>query len=297
MRSYDIAFIGHMCFDEMVPFDAAPYTSPGSAVWCGAFAAAGVGKRVLVVTRMNPGDEDILRPMRDAGIDVHLVPAEQTSRIQVVHPCADVDVRELVLRHNAGFFQPEDVPEIDAQRVHLAGISDREFTLDFMAALRARGYALSVDMQSFVRQADPVTGQVTFGDVSHKTDIVSLMDRVKLDIVEARLLTGKDDLEQAAMQFEAWGSEETLVTAADGVLARAGAKTWFERFSNCSVAGRTGRGDTTFAGYLARRLDHDVPTSLRFAAALVSIKMETPGPFKGTLEDVLTRLRESHSPA
>ena len=26
-------------------------------------------------------------------------------------------------------------------------------------------------------------------------------------------------------------------------------------------------------------------TSLKFAAALVSIKMETPGPFKGTLEE------------
>jgi sugar/nucleoside kinase (ribokinase family) len=42
-------------------------------------------------------------------------------------------------------------------------------------------------------------------------------------------------------------------------------------------------------------LDHDVRESLKFAAALVSIKMETPGPFKGTLEDVQKRLREKHS--
>jgi len=34
---------------------------------------------------------------------------------------------------------------------------------------------------------------------------------------------------------------------------------------------------------------------LKFAAALVSIKMETPGPFSGTLEDVIKRLKEKHS--
>jgi sugar/nucleoside kinase (ribokinase family) len=42
-------------------------------------------------------------------------------------------------------------------------------------------------------------------------------------------------------------------------------------------------------------LNHDARESLKFAAALVSIKMETPGPFKGTLEDVLKRLKEKHS--
>jgi len=33
-----------------------------------------------------------------------------------------------------------------------------------------------------------------------------------------------------------------------------------------------------------------VEDSLKFAAALASIKMETPGPFRGTLEDVLGRM-------
>ena len=81
------------------------------------------------------------------------------------------------------------------------------------------------------------------------------------------------------------------------MLARVGGKTFYERFSNRSVAGRTGRGDTTFAGYLAWRMDHGPAESLRFAAALVSIKMETPGPFQGTLADVLARMKEMHSPA
>jgi sugar/nucleoside kinase (ribokinase family) len=86
-----------------------------------------------------------------------------------------------------------------------------------------------------------------------------------------------------------------VITHAQGVLARVNGTTYYEKFSNSNVSGRTGRGDTTFSAYLSWRLDHDPEESLKFAAALVSIKMETPGPFKGTLEEVQKRLREKHS--
>jgi sugar/nucleoside kinase (ribokinase family) len=150
-------------------------------------------------------------------------------------------------------------------------------------------------MQSFVRQITPVTHEIKFGDVANKQEIVRRMDKVKLDVVEARILTGTDDLEAAARIVEGWGCPEIVITHSQGVLARVAGKTYYEKFSNKSVVGRTGRGDTTFAAYLAWRLDHDAGESLKFAAALVSIKMETPGPFRGTLEDVARRLKEKHS--
>jgi sugar/nucleoside kinase (ribokinase family) len=78
-------------------------------------------------------------------------------------------------------------------------------------------------------------------------------------------------------------------------LAPVSGKTYYEKFSNQSVVGRTGRGDTAFAAYLAYRLDHEVTESLRFAAALVSLKMESPGPFGGTLADVLARMQAAHA--
>jgi sugar/nucleoside kinase (ribokinase family) len=120
------------------------------------------------------------------------------------------------------------------------------------------------------------------------------MDMVKLDIVEAKVLTGTDNLEQAALIVESWGCPEIVITQSKGVLARVNGINYYEKFSNNSVIGRTGRGDTTFAAYQAWRLNHDAAESLKFAAALVSIKMETYGPFKGTLEDVLVRIKEKH---
>lgn len=291
----DITFMGHMCYDEIHPFGGEPTTAPGSAVLCGAMAAARVGARVTVVTRMSAEDDAILDPMRDLGVECHLVPVEHTTRMRVVHPCADVDVREMDQVENAGYLMASDMPAIESRFVHLAGITDQEFTLDLIRGLRERGFSVSTDMQSFVRQVDPETRKISFADVPQKAEIVSLLDRVKLDVVEAKLLTGEEDLATAAKHFADWGCPEVLITRADGVQALVGGEAMFEPFSNSSVVGRTGRGDTTFAGYMARRLTHDPAESLKFAAALVSIKMESPGPFHGTLEDVLQRMADRHA--
>jgi hypothetical protein len=42
----------------------------------------------------------------------------------------------------------------------------------------------------------------------------------------------------------------------------------------------------------AAGIDHGVEDSLRFAAALTSIKMESTGPFKGSLEEVMMRMND-----
>jgi sugar/nucleoside kinase (ribokinase family) len=295
-KKYDITFVGHMCYDEIVPFGGEARVAPGSAVLCGAMVAARVNKKVAVVVKMSPKDEEILQPMKDLGIDTYLIPSEETSYNRVVHFSENVDEREMTLIKSAGIIDIKDVPELDSTCVHLAGISDTEFDMSLMQGLKARNYqSLSVDMQSFVRHVDPVTKNHEFIDVADKKEIAAMMDKLKLDIVEAKLLTGTDDLEKAAIIIEGWGCPEILITKSEGVLARVNGKTYYEKFSNSNVSGRTGRGDTTFAAYLSHRLDHGIAESLKFAAALVSIKMETPGPFNNTLEEVYKRLKEKHS--
>jgi len=295
-KKYDITFIGHMVYDEIIPFGGVARVAPGSAVLCGAMVAARVGKKVAVVVKMAEKDESILQPMKDLGIDTYLIPSEETSYNRVLHESENVDERTMTLIKSAGLISINDVPALDSTCVHLAGISDTEFDMDLMKGLKARNYkSLSVDMQSFVRHIDPMTKNHEFSDVADKREIAAMMDKLKLDIVEAKLLTGTDDLEKAAIIVESWGCPEIMITHSEGVLARVNGKTYYEKFSNSNVTGRTGRGDTTFAAYLSHRMDHEVPESLKFAAALVSIKMETPGPFSGTLEEVNKRLNEKHS--
>ncbi|PKO01586.1 MAG: carbohydrate kinase [Chloroflexi bacterium HGW-Chloroflexi-5] len=291
MKTFDIVFIGHMAIDEVRHFSGEVSVGAGSAVLCGALAAARVGRRVAVITRMAPADDHLVEPLREAGVDVMIIRAPVTTYMQVIHTSADVDIRRIIRKDSAGFFQPMDVPELQTGVLHLAGISDQEFNLDFIRDLKSRGLKLSADMQSFVRQGDPVSGEIVFSDVAAKREIVSLLDFVKLDIVEAEILTGTRDLEQAARQIASWGAGEVVITRSDGVLSLVDGVAYFSQFNNQSVIGRTGRGDTTFGAYLAWRPGHTIQDALDFAAALVSIKMESIGPFKGTLEDVLKRLK------
>jgi len=293
-KTYDITFVGHMCYDEITPFAGEARISPGSAVLCGAMVAARVGKRVAAVVKMARQDAAILQPMKDVGVDTYLIPSDETTYSRVIHESEDVDVRRLILAKSAGLIDIADVPPLQTRCAHLAGISDTEFDMPLMRGLESRGYSLSVDMQSFVRHVTP-SREIEFSDVADKREIVAMMDKVKLDVVEAGILTGTDDLEKAAIIVESWGCPEVVITHSPGVLARVNGKTFYEKFSNKSMVGRTGRGDTTFAAYLSYRLEHDPLESLKFAAALVSIKMETPGPFQGTMEDVARRLREAHS--
>ena len=75
-------------------------------------------------------------------------------------------------------------------------------------------------MQSFVRHVTPVTHEIQFSDVANKKDIAGMMDKLKLDVVEARILTGTEDLEKAAIIVESWGCPEIMITHSQGVLAR-----------------------------------------------------------------------------
>ncbi|OPY74118.1 MAG: aminoimidazole riboside kinase [Syntrophorhabdus sp. PtaU1.Bin002] len=290
MNRYDLLFVGHVTIDEIEAKEGSARSVPGGAPFFGALAASRSGKRIAVVTRMAKEDEGCLALLKDAGIDIYLQPVAQTTHMRVVHPTENVDERLMYQTQNAGFFSLEDLSPVQPCPAHLGALTDREFTLGFMRRLQERGFRLSIDMQNFVRQVDMETGVIHFKDVPEKREIVSLADMVKLDVVEAEILTGTDDLEQAAVIVEKWGCPEIIITRSDGVLARYKGKMYFEKFSNRNSQGRTGRGDTTTGSYLVRRLDHEVEDSLKFAAALASIKMETPGPFSGTLEDVLRRM-------
>ena len=291
MNRYDLVFLGHVTIDEIEAKEGSARAVPGGAPYFGAFAAAQSNKRIAVVTRMAQQDAHLLEPLKAAGIDVYLNPVSSTTHMRVVHPSGNVDERLMFQTQNAGFFVSADVPPINPCLIHLGALTDREFTVEFMQHLKQRGFRLSVDMQNFVRQVDPKTGVIHFRDVPDKREIVGLADVVKLDVVEAEVLTGTPDKEEAAKRVEEWGAPETILTSSDGALIQRKGHAYFERYTNRNSQGRTGRGDTTTGAYLARRIDHPVQESLRFAVALASIKMETPGPFRGSLEDVLARMK------
>ena len=115
---------------------------------------------------------------------------------------------------------------------------------------------------------------------------------LKTDAAEAEILTGTADRREAARLMVEWGVKEALITHNTEVLAYDGKDIYTCPIKARNLSGRTGRGDTTFAGYITERQRADIKDALQYCTALVSLKMETPGPFQGTRQDVLDYIKE-----
>ena len=294
MPAYDINFIGHLCIDETIGQDGSRAKTFGGAALYGAIAAASLGGPIVTELKLAECDSDAVQVLADKGVEVLSIPASETTQVEVSHPGGDIDKRRIITTGYAGKFSVDEVSCPPARHVHLAGCNDHEFSLEFIRAVRGRAAGLSVDMQCFVRNNDPDTGEITFADDPDKMEVVALMDKIKLNIAEAELLCGTDNVEDAAIMVQDWGCAEVMITRADGVFVRCGKEMYFERFTNSGLAGRTGRGDTTFGTYLAGRVNSAPAEALKYAAALVSLKMEQPGAFAGTYDDVMARVKEAY---
>ena len=93
-----------------------------------------------------------------------------------------------------------------------------------------------------------------------------------------------------------WGAREVVISHSSEVIVYDGTRVYRAPFNPRNLSGRTGRGDTVFIAYQTRRLTHGIQDSIDYAAALCSMKMERPGPFEGTINDVLERIRTLRSP-
>ena len=117
---------------------------------------------------------------------------------------------------------------------------------------------------------------------------------LKTDASEAEILTTKTNLSEAALEMAMMGPQEVVISHNKELVLACQGKIYSAPLTPRKINGRTGRGDTLFCSYLARRTQGDEPfQALQFAAALVSLKLESPGPFLGTFEDVMLKMDAS----
>ena len=276
-HSFDVAVLGHFAKDKIV-VGGQESEAPGGSVYYGALALQRLGLRVAVVTRLAQVDWPRLDELKDAGIRVYACAAEQTSGIENTYLTADMDRRLTRPLGFAGPFRLADVPRIDARIWMVGPIMAGEVDLPFVRALSARG-PVALDAQGFVRVR--AGDDLVFQDWPEKTEGLPHVQYLKVDSAEAEVLTGLTDLLDAARTLAGWGPREIVLTHARGVLVYSDGEPHEASFTPRSLAGRTGRGDTCFAAYLARRLSALPEEACRFAAQVTSIKMETPGAFRG----------------
>ena len=291
MKNVDIMIVGQLSLDINTDFGGREERVIGGAVLCSGFAADASGAKVAVLAKGNRAVADPVAAFASRpGVTVIPVDSATCTSISNVYHTADRERRTCRAISHIEPYRPEDLPtDVQAKIYHVAGLMAGDVSDEMIEQLSLRGEA-AVDVQCLLRRDDGE--QMAFHDWENKKKYLPMITYLKTDAAEAEILTGLSDRDAAAKLLHSWGAREVMITHNTEVILYDGEQMYRAPLKPRNLTGRTGRGDTTFAGYLAKRLTCGIGESLRYAAALVSLKMETPGPFAGTEADVYRYMQE-----
>lgn len=290
MAKYDTLVIGPISLDQNIDYEGNERREVGGAIVQSGYASARSGAKTAIFTKLNPKDADPEKAFEGSGADIFWKPSKETCAIRNQYFTADKERRECRSAGKCDPFTFEELPDIDTQLYHFAGLVYGDFDGELFRAAGKKG-KVAVDVQCLLRHVEEDKSMM-FHDWADKQKYLSDIDFLKTDAAEAEILTGLADRELAAMQLYAWGAKEIMITHNTEVMIYDGKQVYTCPIKARNLSGRTGRGDTTFAGYITERLHADIPEALLYATALVSLKMETPGPFRGSREDVVAYINE-----
>ena len=290
MSQYESLIIGEIARDTNVDYDGTVVQAIGGAVYYSGFAAANMGHKIAVLPKADTREVDLKAAFAAApNITVYPLHSDTSFVTKNVYHTADRERRTSTVDSMIEPYRPEEVPAIDAAIWHLAGLAAGDIP-DEMIPFAAQHAMVAIDVQTMLRCVE--NGGMVYHDWAKKREMLPYIRFLKTDAAEAEILTGTDDRAKAARMLYDWGAKEVLITHNSEVLVYDGKEIYTCPIKARDLSGRTGRGDTTFACYITERLTADIPTALRTATALVSLKMETPGPYMGTRADVAEYIRQ-----
>jgi len=280
---YDIAFLGHYTKDTIVS-SAGTRIVDGGAFNYGSHVAARMGLKVAAITRLAKEDQRVIDRLKRLNVSVFAHISPKSTCLRLEYPTNNVDERTIFVESTAGNFTPEEVKNIKSFAFVIGASMRGEISLSVINELSKKNTILSADVQSFIRVNEG--GKLVPREWPERNMIFSHLDILKTDAVEAGILFGDCNLHAAAQKMHDLGPKEVIITHRDGLLVYAENKFYTQKFFPKEIIGRSGRGDTCLASYTAKRLSASPKEAAIWAAAVTSLKMETEGPFKRTIEEV-----------
>jgi sugar/nucleoside kinase (ribokinase family) len=282
--TFDVVSIGNYTKDTIVNAAGTQYADGGGVTYS-AHAAHTLGRNVAAVTRLAAEDFHVVRNLEEAGISVFATETPSSTLMRLEYPTDNPDERILTVADTAGSFTPDQVRPFEAKAFIVSPSFRGEFPIETLHELRKKETLISVDAQGFIRVRRP-GGQLEHVDWPEQRQVLSLVDILKTDVVEAEAMTGKSDIRRAAEELASQGPREVVITHRDGIVVSAGGSILAAEFHARSMAGRSGRGDTCVGSYVAARLHYPPEEAIYWSAATTSLKMEVPGPIRRSFEDI-----------
>ncbi len=284
MSKFSSLIIGHATLDSNTDHLGNTMHIVGGAVVYSSASAYALGHNVLALTRLAEKDYSRLGNFTIPDENIVCIKSEKSTDMTNIYFTADKERRKCSCTSRGDAFTVEDIQGYDAEIYHFAGLIYGDFSNEMIKAAAEFG-KVAVDVQGFLRHANE-DGSMFFEDWKEKKEMLKYITYLKTDAAEAEILTGTSDRKKAAEILHSWGAKEIVITHNTEVLAFDGKEMFTCPIKSRNLSGRTGRGDTTFAAYINERLNSSMEDSLLVATATVSLKMETPGPFKGNRADV-----------
>ncbi len=291
----DIAIIGHFAKD-IIEIDGVSKSALGGAVFYGGIAGSRMGLKVAIITRLKSEDFPDLEIFEKNNIKYFANPAKETSGIKNIYLSQNMEFRSYKPLGFAGAFTKEEIPEIDTKYFVIGPILAGEIDLELLEYLsEIYSGKLGLDIQGFIRGLKG--NKIQYYDLTEKEkiEIISKVNYLKLDTTEAKVLTNLSSVQKAAKLLNKFGPKEVLITHEKGINVSVNNNSYFFPWKNKNCIGRTGRGDTAFISYLGSRITKSPEESLKFSAALTSLKMESMGPFSLPLSSVKKLIKEEYS--
>ena len=287
---FDTMIIGQVCLDTNTDYDGRTEHRFGGAVLYSGHAANSIGHNVAVVPKGNRKVTDAEEALGGYGITIFAVGSKESTLMENVYFTPDRERRRSRCLAVIDPYKPDDIPDVETDVYHLAGLCYGDIGPDIIMECARRG-DVAMDIQCMLRHVEP-DQTLKLHDWPEKKEYLKYIRYLKTDAAEAEVMTGLTDREEAARLMYSWGAREIVITHNTEVIAYDGNKIYRAPLKPRNLTGRTGRGDTTFAGYITERKTASIQDALTFSAALVSLKMETPGPFMGTRDDVLNYIKD-----
>ena len=286
----DIVLIGHISRDIMIDYENKESKSIGGAVIYASAAIKATNLKFTVISKLPKSEASLKKELLDSPVNWIIKDSKEMTSIKNQYFSPDKERRKVKLLSKADSFTLEDLDNINSSIFYLAGLFVGEIGDSLIKPLSKRG-KVALDAQGVLRESDE-NGDMNLVDWRNKIDLIPYLTYFKVDAAEAEILTGYSDSEKAIRQIGKWGAKEVMLTHNTQVMVLSDNKIYYSPYTNKNNSGRTGRGDTTFSSYLAWRTSHNIEESIKFASTLCSIKMEQPGVFSKTVEDVLKRIKE-----
>lgn len=284
MKRYDSFVMGHISIDENI-YQGEAVKEIGGAVVHSSCTSYAIGYKTGILTKLSFQNKNCLEAFTIPEEDIFALNSKNTTSIRNIYHSVDRERRTCIALSVAEPFTIEDIPNnIDSRIYHFAGLISGEFDNKMIKFLHNKG-KIALDVQGFLRTVGK-NKEMVFKDWKEKKEYLPYIDYLKTDVAEAEIMTGTKDRKKAAEMLFDWGAKEIMITYGKEVMIYNGKKYYTYPLKPQNLSGRTGRGDTCFSAYITERLDKDIEDALLFASALVSLKMERPGPFKGNRDEV-----------